>query len=530
VRPLGFTDFIASAGTAQWGQVTDASGDAVIEAAGQGYDTIERWFDTNLILSNNVESLMLATNVVTGNGNSLANKIVGNASDNRLSGLDGNDELLGMDGNDSMWGGAGVDRLFGGLGDDYLDGGTGADYLEGGAGNDVYLVDGADDVLIELAGNGTDQVQASVSYVISANIENVFLSGTQVINATGNASANYLSGNTANNILTGMEGNDTLMGGAGNDTLVGGSGDDAYMVNATSGSDIIDNTGGGNDGLFFADGVTRARLSFAREGNDLLVRIDNVATPAARVKDHFLGGDAAIDYVQPDGGTSLTAAQINQLVSGGSGVQYDRTIDGTAAADRLTGSAGKDLMRGLAGADQLFGLAGADTLQGGDGDDILTGGSGNGTSSGDDRLEGGAGNDTLTGEDGNDQLLGGAGNDKYMYGGGVDTIDNRGGGTDWLHFNSSGYSVARSRIAFHRDGNDLVVRVDADASKQVRVSNHFSRWRICDRIRTAGWRKRDFRVSVQQLACADARCAHRRGGDHTSCSRVQSGHCIASGV
>ncbi|KQQ78782.1 hypothetical protein ASF73_04535 [Xanthomonas sp. Leaf131] len=453
--------------------VTDASGDAVIEAAGQGYDTIERWFDTNLILSNNVESLMLATNVVTGNGNSLANKVVGNASENRLSGLDGNDELLGMDGNDSMWGGTGADRLFGGLGDDYLDGGTGADYLEGGAGNDVYLVDGADDVLIELAGNGTDQVQTSVSYVISANIENIFLSGTQVINATGNASANYLSGNAANNILNGMGGNDTLVGGTGNDTLVGGSGDDAYMVNATSGSDIIDTTGGGNDGLFFTDGVTRARLSFAREGNDLLVRIDNVATPAARVKDHFLGGDAAIDYVQPDGGTSLTAAQINQLVSGGSGVQYDRTIDGTAAADRLTGSAGKDLMRGLAGADQLFGLAGADTLQGGDGDDILTGGSGNGTSSGDDRLEGGAGNDTLTGEDGNDQLLGGAGNDKYMYGGGVDTIDNRGGGTDWLHFNSSGYSVARGRIAFHRDGNDLVVRVDADASKQVRVSNHF---------------------------------------------------------
>ncbi|WP_267191151.1 putative Ig domain-containing protein [Xanthomonas dyei] len=453
--------------------VTDASGDAVIEAAGEGYDTIERWFETNLVLSNNVESLMLATNVATGNGNSLANKIVGNAFDNRLSGLEGNDELLGMDGNDSMWGGVGVDRLFGGLGDDYLDGGTGADYLEGGAGNDVYVLDSTGDVLIESAGAGTDQVQASISYVLSANIENVFLSGTQGINATGNASANYLSGNTANNILNGMEGNDTLVGGAGNDTLLGGSGDDAYMVNATSGSDIIDNTGGGNDGLFFTDGVTRARLSFARDGNDLLVRIDNVATPAARVKDHFLGGDAAIDYVQSDGGTSLTAAQINQLVSGGSGVQYDRTIDGTAGADRLTGSAGKDLMRGLAGADQLFGLAGADTLQGGDGDDILTGGSGNGAGSGDDRLEGGAGNDTLTGEDGNDQLLGGAGSDKYMYGGGVDTIDNRGGGTDWLHFNSSGYSVARSRIAFHRDGNDLVVRVDADASKQVRVSNHF---------------------------------------------------------
>ncbi|MDC9663239.1 hypothetical protein, partial [Xanthomonas euvesicatoria] len=30
VRPLGFTDFIASAGTAQWGQVNDATTSSIV--------------------------------------------------------------------------------------------------------------------------------------------------------------------------------------------------------------------------------------------------------------------------------------------------------------------------------------------------------------------------------------------------------------------------------------------------------------------------------------------------------------------
>lgn len=55
----------------------------------------------------------------------------------------------------------------------------------------------------------------------------------------------------------------------------------------------------------------------------------------------------------------------------------------------------------------------------------------------------------------------------------MDTIDNSGGGTDWLLFNSSGSPINRSRLSFHRDGNDLIVRVDGDSSQQVRVIKHF---------------------------------------------------------
>lgn len=450
--------------------VMESTQDRAIEYEGEGLDTVDRRFETNLILANNVENLLLAAGVVTGNGNAEDNQITGNAANNKLSGLDGDDQLDGLDGNDQMWGGSGSDRLLAGNGDDYLDGGVGQDQLEGGAGADVYVVDDAGDVIVEATGGGTDQVQASASYVMAANIENMFLTGSSAIDGTGNAQANYLAGNTSNNVLNGMAGNDTLVGGAGNDSLVGGAGDDSYLVDAASGSEVIDNSGGGSDGVFFINGVTRERLSFARDGNDLLITIDGGATPAVRVTNHFLGGDAAIDYVAPEGGTTLTTAQINQLVSGGSGGQYDQTIEGTASSEQLVGSSGKDLIKGLAGDDQLFGMGGADTLQGGDGDDYLAGGNGSGTGSADDRLEGGAGSDTLAGEDGNDTLIGGANDDDYIYGGGQDVIDNTGGGVDGVFFSNG---ITAAQLAFTRTGDDLLITVNGDANSTVKVAGHF---------------------------------------------------------
>lgn len=445
--------------------------DRVHEYEDEGIDTIERAFETNLVLDANVENLILAEGVTTGNGNVLDNTITGNTGNNTLGGWEGDDVLHGLEGDDSLFGGNGADMLYGGAGNDYLDGGAGIDYMEGGTGDDNYIVNHADDVIVEAANAGTDQVQASASYVLSANLENLFLTGSAAINGTGNALDNYIAGNSAANVINGGAGNDTLVGGGGNDTLIGGTGDDKYIFDATSGSDVIDNSDGGFDGVFFTNGITRERLSFGREGDDLVIFIDDAAAPAVRVLDHFLGGNAAIDYVQPDGGFYLTTAQINQLVAGGStGGEYDQVIEGTSAAEQLVGSSGKDLIKGLAGNDQLFGMGGNDTLQGGDGDDYLSGGNGSGFGSGDDRLEGGAGADTLVGEDGVNTLIGGADNDNYVYGGGQDTIDNTGGGTDGVFFDNG---ITANDLTFYRDGDDLVITVDGNASGFVRVTDHF---------------------------------------------------------
>ncbi|RMH90943.1 hypothetical protein EBB59_09205 [Lysobacter pythonis] len=450
--------------------IVDQLGDRVEETANEGIDTIERRFETNYILSDHVENLILAAGVKTGFGNELDNVVTGNDGDNTLGGLAGDDILYGGLGNDALFGDAGADSLHGGDGNDYLDGGSGVDRLEGGAGNDTYIVDDTGDVVVEAVGGGTDAVQASASYTLSANIENLFLTGNAAIDGTGNDLDNYMAGNGADNVLNGGAGNDTLVAGAGNDRVIGGAGDDKYIFDVDSGYNVVDNTGGGSDGVFFINGVTRERLSFERDGNDLLIKIDTSATPAVRVTNHFLGGDYAIDYVQPDGGYMLTATQINQLVAGGGVPGFDQLIEGTAAGEQLAGDAGKDMIRGLDGDDSLFGMAGDDTLLGGEGNDYLSGGNGGGAGSGNDRLEGGTGNDTLVGEDGNDMLIGGAGDDKYIYKSGQDVIDNSGGGNDGLFFQDG---ITEAQLAFSRTGDDLLITVNGNAANTVRVNNHF---------------------------------------------------------
>ncbi|WKD51643.1 hypothetical protein M8T91_13455 [Microbulbifer spongiae] len=287
----------------------------------------------------------------------------------------------------------------------------------------------------------------------------------------GESGNDYLDGDAGDDRLDGGLGNDTLVGRVGSDTLVGGAGDDRYIYLPGSGKDVIDNSGGGVDRLFFNDGIGKDRLSFQRAGDDLLILVDDDSDQSVRVTNHFLGGDYAIDYVQPDGDFSIDAAAINQMVAAG-GSSFDSIVEGTANGEQLAGTAANDQISGLAGDDTLFGLGGHDELLGGDGNDRLYGGNGTGSGSGDDTLIGGKGNDILSGGDGDDTLTGGLGDDHYYYGanGGVDTIDNSGGGTDWILFSDG---ITREQLSFHQEGEDLLILVDSDIDQQIRVVDHF---------------------------------------------------------
>ena len=131
--------------------------------------------------------------------------------------------------------GTGEEDIINGLGgDDTLNGAVGADTMVGGLGNDTYVVDNTGDVVTENANEGIDTVQASVTYTLAANVENLTLTGTGNINGTGNALGNVLTGNSGANVLTGLDGNDTLDGGAGADTLDGGAGTDTASYAASS--------------------------------------------------------------------------------------------------------------------------------------------------------------------------------------------------------------------------------------------------------------------------------------------------------
>ena len=59
--------------------------------------------------------------------------------------------------------------LTGNAGNNMLSGGAGNDTMSGGAGDDTYVVDAAGDMVTEAASEGTDTVQASVSYTLGAN-------------------------------------------------------------------------------------------------------------------------------------------------------------------------------------------------------------------------------------------------------------------------------------------------------------------------------------------------------------------------
>ncbi|WP_428672007.1 hypothetical protein [Reyranella sp.] len=112
--------------------------------------------------------------------------------------------------------------IFGTSGPDTLAGTAGADTMAGGAGNDTYIVNNAGDTVIEKIGQGTDQVDSSVSFDLTGQyIERLTLTGS------GNT---YGRGNSLDNTLTGNAGNNYLNGSAGTDVLTGGLGADAFVI------------------------------------------------------------------------------------------------------------------------------------------------------------------------------------------------------------------------------------------------------------------------------------------------------------
>ncbi|WP_018044645.1 calcium-binding protein [Methylobacterium sp. 88A] len=427
--------------------IVDSPGDTVVEDAGEGNDTVRS--SVTYTLPNNVENLVLTgSGNIDGTGNALDNGITGNDGDNRLDG------------------GAGNDRLTAGGGDDVLIGGTGDDIMRGGAGDDVYVVDSTGDQVIENAGEGNDTVRSSVTYTLGANVENVILTGSAAIDATGGSGADGLTGNDSANRLDGGAGDDTLSGFGGNDTLLGGTGADTMRGGTGSDTYVVDDAG---------DQV----IELTQQGNDT-VRSSIDYTLGANVERLVLTGTGDLD---------------------GTGNGLDNAIFGTGGDNVLNGGGGNDTLFGKGGNDSLDGGTGNDVLHGGLGDDIyfvdrvgdkivelpgegndtvhasvsygladnvenlvLTGtrnfsGTGNGLDNditgndGNNRLSGGAGDDVITGNGGNDTLLGGSGADTMRGGTGNDTyvIDNAGDRA--IEQPSEGFDTIRATVSHTMEAN-----------------------------------------------------------------------------
>ncbi|HEY9248234.1 MAG TPA: calcium-binding protein, partial [Rariglobus sp.] len=152
---------------------------------------------------------------------------------------EGDDVIRGGPADDNLQGLGGNDTLYGEGGNDTLDGGTGADRMEGGSGDDTYLVDNSGDLVVEASNAGTDTVMAGISYTLTANVENLVLTGTANLDGTGNGLANTLLGNSGDNRLDGAGGDDRMEGGAGDDTYVVAQSGDLVVEQADEGTDTV---------------------------------------------------------------------------------------------------------------------------------------------------------------------------------------------------------------------------------------------------------------------------------------------------
>lgn len=92
-------------------EVTEA-GDVVVEASGEGADTVFSYLDA-YVLAANVETLALAGIARTAIGNAGNNSLVGNNLNNIMNGEGGDDVLIGGSGFDQFWhlSGGGNDRI-----------------------------------------------------------------------------------------------------------------------------------------------------------------------------------------------------------------------------------------------------------------------------------------------------------------------------------------------------------------------------------------------------------------------------------
>lgn len=311
---------------------------------------------------------------------------------------------------------------------DNLSSSTASTTLAGGAGDDIYVVGASTVSVSEATGDGTDEIQTSLSGLSLANygeIERLTYTGAGAFTGYGGAGANT---------LTGGAGNDTLAGNGGADLLVGNGGTDTATYSTTASTVTLNFKTGVHTGDAAGDVFSGIEKYQGSSGNDTFV-----SGTGADNLDGYTGTDT-VDY-----STSASAVSVDLTAGTGSGgdaagdilTAIERVV-GSNYADTLTSSTAGHVLEGGLGNDVYVANSTSVTIveQAGAGTDEVrtnvaayqigfanienltyTGtaafsGYGNAL---DNVITGGIGNDVLIGKAGADTLNGGAGTDTASY-------------------------------------------------------------------------------------------------------------------
>lgn len=438
----------------------DSAYDVVTESAGGGTDLVRIRINSYTLGANieNVDTRYADTGPIFVTGNSLANIFIMGSGAVTVNGGAGSDTASYMNWDsvtvdlttgeqtfvaaddvltsiENLTGGYGDDVLRGTSGANILDGGAGADTLVGRAGNDIYYVDDVGDLVVENAGEGTDEVRVRpgtlTSYTLPDYVENLSYSGSDHFTGTGNG---------LNNTITGGTNSDTLYGGDGNDYLGGGSGADHLYG------------GDGNDTL---DGGPSVDYLFGGTGNDVYI----LSTVGDQITEYEGEGT---DTVYVSIATYILADNVENLNANASGVNFN--LYGNVLDNVINGSGGNDYLDGDEGNDVVVGGLGDDVLQGGLGDDLVIGGAGY------DMMGGGPGADVFkfsSFESGT-----GASADFISdFISGVDKIDLTGvdaalltpGDQAFSFIGTDDFSGAGAELRYYFDGSNTIIQADINA-------------------------------------------------------------------
>ena len=354
----------------------------------------------------------------------------GDAEGDMLTGVEG---LIGSDHADLLEGDAGAnlllagrgdDTLIGGAGDDTLAGGRGADLIQGGDGVDVADYSGSETGVVVnmadgLAGGGDalgdvligiEIVQGShhADHLIGDGADNRLRGGAgadtlvggggidtadyatatsavavdlaQGTGSAGEAAGDVLSGierligSDWNDSLTGSDADEVFLAGMGDDLLAGGAGGDLYHFGFGLGADTItEGAAAGTDMVVLAAPVRRSDVSLVRQGDDLLIELENPGTyltDTLLISGHFAGSSTGIEGIAFAEGQIWTRAEIEAMSRAGRfnaqddlyrfGVEDEVAVIDPAtllANDAAEGAAGLELISvaGLNGASAWIG-------------------------------------------------------------------------------------------------------------------------------------------------------------------------------